>query len=110
MNDFTRIADDMANRIFDRIEKDGTLIRQSIAEEIRRELMVHFGAPVPSVEPKPEKCTTVPGSIPNNEYMKAYIDSLRPRVSPSEKERDWIETHRKYRELDRRFLKGAIIK
>ena len=48
MTDFTSIADAISERIFDRIEKDKSLIRQSIADEIRRELMVHFGAPVPS--------------------------------------------------------------
>ncbi len=49
-HDLEKIATDLSESIFTRIEQDRCLIKQSIADVIHRELVFRFGSETPKVE------------------------------------------------------------
>jgi hypothetical protein len=73
-------ADRIAGRVFDRIEYDGTLIRQNVAEEIREGLLLRDAEKASSGDAAEQLMELIAAS---EKAIKAVEDGILPKHKPS---------------------------
>jgi hypothetical protein len=107
-HNFEQIAAELADAVFDRIEKDKTLIKQSIADVLLKELVFRFGrqkedpqpSPFVGIDPaKPGSDVTV--TTPGRTAMYEKVRDMLRRQQEAEREaeaKDRIREHvKRYR-------------